>query len=70
VADGADWHGRLADAEHRRADETRAGAAEEPMDRMGVAWTGPDADRCLEWVRAPLASSQWRLGAVGCRRLL
>ena len=36
---------RLADAEHRRADETRAGAAEEPMDRMGVAWTGPDADR-------------------------
>jgi hypothetical protein len=37
VADGADWHGRIADAEHRRADEMRAGAAEEPMDRMGEA---------------------------------
>lgn len=32
-------------AEHRGADQSPAGAAEEPMDCMGVAWPGQDADR-------------------------
>ncbi len=31
--------------EHRVVDDSPAGAAEEPMDRMGVAWPGQIADR-------------------------